>query len=148
MGCACRWNAYHCNVDENVIRHVAQAFHTYGLADVGYEFVNIGETPLLLSKVVLRLHMWSSSVMAFACRNANADDCWQVDRFTNGSIIPDPVRFPSGMAAIADYVHALGLKFGVYTAAHQYTCQVRTARRIADTRFARVAMWGTVAGVC
>jgi len=39
----CRWNAYHCNVDENVIRHVAQAFDTYGLADVGYEFVNIGE---------------------------------------------------------------------------------------------------------
>lgn len=29
------------------------------------------------------------------------------------------------MKAVADYVHRQGLKFGVYTAAHQFTCQSR-----------------------
>eukprot|EP00051_Salpingoeca_urceolata_P033164 m.19286 g.19286 ORF g.19286 m.19286 type:complete len:914 (-) comp5913_c0_seq1:132-2873(-) len=55
----------------------------------------------------------------------NIDDCWQVQRFANGSIIPDPVRFPSGMKALADYVHSKGLLFGLYTAAHEFTCQKR-----------------------
>ncbi|MDT7777696.1 MAG: alpha-galactosidase, partial [Acidobacteriota bacterium] len=40
------------------------------------------------------------------------DDCWQVDRDAQGNIIPDPQRFPSGMKALADYVHSKGLKFG------------------------------------
>ncbi len=28
------------------------------------------------------------------------DDCWQVDRDSQGNIIADPVRFPSGMKAL------------------------------------------------
>jgi len=40
------------------------------------------------------------------------DDCWQVGRDENGNIIPDPERFPSGMKAVADYVHSLGLSSG------------------------------------
>src|SRR5438105_12174765 len=43
------------------------------------------------------------------------DDCWQVDRDSQGNIIPDAKRFPSGMKALADYVHAKGLKFGLYS---------------------------------
>ena len=34
------------------------------------------------------------------------DDCWQVDRDENGKILEDPERFPSGMKALADYVHS------------------------------------------
>src|ERR1700692_4627523 len=34
------------------------------------------------------------------------DDCWQVARDANGIIIADPQRFPSGIKALADYVHS------------------------------------------
>ena len=43
----------------------------------------------------------------------------------DGTIQPDPVRFPSGMKALADYAHSKGLKFGVYTARGSRTCQTR-----------------------
>src|SRR5438067_6477108 len=42
------------------------------------------------------------------------DDCWQVSRDAAARIVPDPQRFPSGMKALADYVHGKGLKFGLY----------------------------------
>jgi alpha-galactosidase len=45
------------------------------------------------------------------------DDCWQVSRDPEGNIVPDPKRFSSGMKALADYVHAKGLKFGTGSSA-------------------------------
>ncbi|MCQ2134618.1 MAG: glycoside hydrolase family 27 protein [Bacteroidales bacterium] len=53
------------------------------------------------------------------------DDCWQIDRDENGVIVCDPERFPNGMKAVADYVHGLGLKFGIYSCAGTHTCQGR-----------------------
>jgi alpha-galactosidase len=50
------------------------------------------------------------------------DDCWQVSRDENGFIVADPQRFPSGIKALADYVHSKGLKFGVYSDAGTKTC--------------------------
>ena len=50
------------------------------------------------------------------------DDCWQGGRDCHNNIIPDPVKFPSGMKALADYVHARGLKLGIYSDAAQLTC--------------------------
>jgi alpha-galactosidase len=55
----------------------------------------------------------------------NLDDCWQTARDADGAIIADPDRFPSGIPALADYVHAKGLKFGLYTCAGTLTCQGR-----------------------
>ena len=55
----------------------------------------------------------------------NIDDCWQVSRAADGTIVVDPDRFPSGMKPLADYVHSKGLKFGVYTDAGRMTCQKR-----------------------
>ena len=55
----------------------------------------------------------------------NIDDCWQVERLANGTIQPDPVRFPSGIQELSDYAHRKGLKFGVYTAQGSRTCQSR-----------------------
>jgi len=52
----------------------------------------------------------------------NLDDCWQGARDANGFIQPDAERFPSGMKALADYVHARGLKFGIYSDAGAKTC--------------------------
>ena len=57
------------------------------------------------------------------------DDCWQVGRDAQGNILPDPQRFPSGMKALADYVHAKGLKFGIYSDAGTLTCQKRPGSR-------------------
>ena len=39
--------------------------------------------------------------------------CWAARRGADGSIIPDPVRFPSGMKVLVDYVHRKGLQFGI-----------------------------------
>jgi len=34
----------------------------------------------------------------------------------------DPIAFPSGMKALADYMHGKGLKFGLYSSAGIMTC--------------------------
>jgi alpha-galactosidase len=53
------------------------------------------------------------------------DDCWQVSRDGDGNIVPDAPRFPSGMKALADYIHSKGLKFGIYSDAGEKTCAKR-----------------------
>ncbi len=71
------------------------------------------------------------------------DDCWQVSRDANGTIVPDQKRFPSGMKALADYVHGKGLRFGVYSDAGAKTCQGRPGSEGYETEDARqYAAWG------
>ena len=71
------------------------------------------------------------------------DDCWQIDRDSTGIIIPDPDRFPSGMKALADYVHSKGLKFGLYSCAGTKTCAGRPGSHGFETQDARqYAEWG------
>lgn len=53
------------------------------------------------------------------------DDCWQIGRDKNGYIIVDKDKFPSGIKALADYVHSKGLKFGIYSDAGRKTCAGR-----------------------
>lgn len=53
------------------------------------------------------------------------DDCWQLFRDEDGNIQADPNTFPSGIKALSDYVHGLGLKLGLYSCAGDYTCQGR-----------------------
>ena len=50
------------------------------------------------------------------------DDCWQGTRDSLGFIHPDPQKFPSGIKALADYIHSKGLKFGIYSCAGIQTC--------------------------
>src|SRR6056297_1135569 len=50
------------------------------------------------------------------------DDCWQISRDSLGFIQADPEKFPSGIKALADYIHSLGLKFGIYSCAGYETC--------------------------
>jgi alpha-galactosidase len=50
------------------------------------------------------------------------DDCWQGRRDADGNILADPVKFPSGIKALADYIHSKGLKFGIYSDAGSKTC--------------------------
>jgi alpha-galactosidase len=53
------------------------------------------------------------------------DDCWQTGRDAAGNIVADAERFPSGIKALAGYIHGKGLKFGIYTDAGTMTCAKR-----------------------
>eukprot|EP01083_Nonionella_stella_P020814 57738_1 len=91
------WNFAHCNIDERLALTVAEFMVSSGLRDAGYQYFNL-------------------------------DDCWQTDRdYVTQVIIPDSVRFPSGMQSIARHLSNMGMKFGIYTARKQYTCQGRYA---------------------
>jgi alpha-galactosidase len=72
------------------------------------------------------------------------DDCWQANaRDQNGDLQPDPQRFPAGMKALADYVHSLGLKFGIYSDAGAQTCGGRPGSWGHEFQDARqFARWG------
>ena len=88
------WNKFACNIDESLIKGVADAMVETGLRDAGYVYLNL-------------------------------DDCWHGQRDSLGFIQADPVRFPSGIKALADYVHSKGLKIGIYSDAGRQTCAGR-----------------------
>lgn len=86
------WNTFGPNINEDLIKETADAIVDTGLAAAGYEYVVI-------------------------------DDCWSLrERGEDGTIVPDPEKFPSGMKALADYVHSKGLKFGMYSCDGPLTC--------------------------
>jgi len=73
----------------------------------------------------------------------NIDDCWHGKRDSLGFIHPDPERFPSGIKALADYIHSLGLKIGIYSDAGAQTCGGRPASRGREYQDALTyAKWG------
>ncbi len=85
------WNTFACDINEDLIKTIADEMVASGLKDAGYIYLNL-------------------------------DDCWHGERDAEGFIQPDPVRFPSGMKALADYVHSKGLKIGIYSDAGSATC--------------------------
>jgi alpha-galactosidase len=106
------WNTFGCDVNEELIRGMADAMVSSGMRDAGYKYIVI-------------------------------DDCWQVARDEKGNIVADSKRFPSGMKALADYVHSQGLKFGLYSDAGTATCQGRPGSRGYEFQDARqYAAWG------
>ncbi|HVN47513.1 MAG TPA: glycoside hydrolase family 27 protein [Bacteroidota bacterium] len=71
------------------------------------------------------------------------DDCWQGTRDSLGFIHPDPIKFPSGMKTLAEYVHSKGLKFGIYSCAGSKTCGGYPAGRGHEYQDAIMyAQWG------
>lgn len=73
----------------------------------------------------------------------NLDDCWQITRNESGYIVEDPHAFPSGMDSLVDYVHDLGLKFGLYSDAGLRTCAIRPGSLGYETQDATIyAEWG------
>jgi alpha-galactosidase len=106
------WNKFACNLNENLIKSVADSIATNGMKEAGYEYVVI-------------------------------DDCWQIKRDENGNIVADPQRFPSGIQALADYVHSKGLKFGLYSDAGSKTCAGRPGSQGHEFQDAlQYARWG------
>jgi len=73
----------------------------------------------------------------------NIDDCWATSRDKNGTVIADPKSFPNGMKAVADYVHAKGLKFGIYSDRGTKTCAGRPGSETFEKIDAKTyADWG------
>lgn len=66
--------------------------------------------------------MVSSGMAAAGYQYIFIDDGWQGGRDNRNNMIPDPKKFPSGMKALADYVHGKGLKLGIYSDAAPLTC--------------------------
>ncbi len=71
------------------------------------------------------------------------DDCWQIKRDADGNIVADAGRFPSGIKALADYIHGKGLKFGIYSDAGALTCAKRPGSQGHEYQDAiQYAKWG------
>ncbi|CAL1545948.1 unnamed protein product [Lymnaea stagnalis] len=96
------WERFRCNVDctndpdncisERLYMKMADLMVSEGFRDAGYEYVNI-------------------------------DDCWPaLERDSDGRLVADPVRFPSGIKALAQYIHSKGLKLGIYEDFGSKTC--------------------------
>jgi alpha-galactosidase len=73
----------------------------------------------------------------------NLDDGWAGQRDTNGVMQSDTNKFPSGIKALADYVHSKGLKFGLYATGGFQTCAGYPASMGYEIQDANTfALWG------
>jgi alpha-galactosidase len=85
----------------------------------------------------------SSGMRDAGYRYVVIDDCWQGPRDADGFITADATKFPSGIEALADYVHRKGLKFGIYSDAGTMTCAERPGSQGHEYQDALVyARWG------
>jgi alpha-galactosidase len=81
--------------------------------------------------------MVTSGLADAGYKYVNLDDCYVSTRAPNGTLLPDPAKFPSGMRALSDAVHSLKLKFGVYTDRGTQTCAGRPAAQGHEAEDAR-----------
>ncbi len=89
------WAHYGCHISQRLFVKTAQALLRTGLARLGYRDVNI-------------------------------DDCWMArHRNAYGQLVARRTLFPRGLKWLGHYLHAHGLKFGIYEDAGYKTCQGR-----------------------
>jgi alpha-galactosidase len=86
------WNTFTWDINETLIREIADCFVNNGYKDAGYEYIVIDDC-------------WSLK-----------------ERDQNGNLVADPNKFPNGIKALSDYIHSKGLKFGMYSCAGTHTC--------------------------
>jgi alpha-galactosidase len=87
--------------------------------------------------------MVSSGMKAAGYQYIVIDDCWQVARDQQGNIQADTQRFPSGLKALADYVHSKGMMLGIYSDAGRKTCEGRLGSQGHEFQdAAQYAAWG------
>ncbi len=71
------------------------------------------------------------------------DDAWAGNRDANGTLVADSASFPSGMESLAAYVHAKGLRFGIYSSNSPLTCNQRPGSYAHEYQDAETfASWG------
>lgn len=96
------------------VRHIADFLVTSGLAAMGYRYVNM-------------------------------DAAWDTfERDAQGNLVPDPALWPGGnMTATIDYVHSLGLGFGLYGDRGTLDCSKRPGQLGHEAQDAAMfAQWG------
>ena len=86
------WNTYSVNISDSLIMSQADAMVSTGLADAGYNHINIDDG-------------------YFGGRDPQT-----------GQLLIHPTRFPNGMKKVVDHIHSLGLKAGIYSDAGANTC--------------------------
>jgi len=86
------WNAFQCNINEDLLLTTAKDMKTLGLLDVGYNYVNIDDC-------------WA-----------------ELNRSSSGDLVPDSIRFKNGMKNLSDEIHALGFNTGIYSDSGWFTC--------------------------
>src|SRR4029079_13033621 len=64
----------------------------------------------------------SSGMQAAGYEYVNVDDCWMDGRDDKGALRWNASKFPSGIPALAEYVHGKGLKLGIYETPNTLTC--------------------------
>ncbi len=87
------WNIFRQNINENVILEIAKAMKESGLADAGYQYVNLDDC-------------WQSSM-----------------RDENGRMQGDFSTFPHGIKWLVEQINGLGLKAGIYSSNGTLTCE-------------------------
>ncbi|KAI5852790.1 glycoside hydrolase superfamily [Morchella snyderi] len=88
------WNSFKATIDESVMVTAAEKLVSLGLKDVGYIY-------------------------------ANMDEGWQANytrEETGGKLLANSTRFPNGIKHLADRIHDLGLKVGIYSDAGVWSC--------------------------
>jgi alpha-galactosidase len=85
------WNTFQCNLNEALIKQIADTFVSSGMQAAGYQYVTL-------------------------------DDCWMDGRDSSGKLRWNASKFPSGIPALASYVHGKGLKLGIYETPNTSTC--------------------------
>jgi alpha-galactosidase len=107
------WNTFQTKINEEMLREMVDVYVSSGMKDAGYLYFVL-------------------------------DDGWMsMERDQNGNLVADPVKFPHGMKAFADYVHGKGLKFGIYNCAGTKTCAGYPGTRGHEYEDARLyASWG------
>jgi alpha-galactosidase len=113
------WNTFAGGVSDTLIRQVADALVSSGMQAAGYQYVNIDDG-------------WARTVGGSL-----------PNRDANGNILPDPTNFPNGIGPVADYVHAQGMKLGIYSDRGTATCGNKTASQGFEMSDATTfASWG------
>jgi len=87
------WNTFQTNIDEQLVKGIADVMVSSGMKDAGYRYIVLDDGWMAMAR----------------------------DPKT-GDLVADPKKFPHGMKALADYVHSKGLKFGLYNCAGRKTC--------------------------
>jgi alpha-galactosidase len=107
------WNTFAANINETLIKQTAEVLIATGMRDAGYNYVVL-------------------------------DDAWLAkERDANGNLQADPVKFPSGMKALGDFLHSKGFKFGIYNCAGRETCGGYPGGRGHEFQDAKMyASWG------
>ena len=95
------WYVHYDRITDQVVREAAEAMIRSGMADVGYQYINIDDCWMNAEKQKDPLRVGPA-------------------RDDKGNIVPNR-HFPD-MHALTDYIHQRGLKAGIYTSPGPKTC--------------------------